>query len=297
MERAEVDEVELPGALHAAEHAAIGILPLLATCDRWDLGGLSTALHPDTGTAAIFVYDGHPGGAGLQRARLRRAAALAAGHLGDGGQLRVREYACPAFSRPSAATETTPDKAGAVRVLDVVLDELAAAEGPDDEPARTPPADAPSAGRDRPGPARWRNGRRAAQRDRHADRHLRDAVRPIVQAVSPHRSPRRSRRPSGTCRPGPALAWVAAARAAKSAAAVARWRAPTATLHEHRGHPHDGHDPGEGQDPDRGRAPFSGRSSAPHPPLPGSRRATASADTVTPRGIGPSGAMRAVTVT
>src|SRR6202012_4009354 len=72
----ELDEViaaeEFPpaallGSLHALEHGQIAVLPLIAMCDRWDIGGLSTNAHPQTGGPTIFIYDGHPGGVGITR--------------------------------------------------------------------------------------------------------------------------------------------------------------------------------------------------------------------------------------
>ena len=65
MDRIAAAGLDFHGGLHACEHAAIGILPLFALCDRNDIGGVSTVFHPDTGKAQIFIYDAHPGGIGI----------------------------------------------------------------------------------------------------------------------------------------------------------------------------------------------------------------------------------------
>jgi len=118
---------DLPGALHAAEHAAIGLLPLFASCDRWDIGGVSTALHADTGRPTVFVYDGHPGGAGFAA---RGHAVLADWLSATLATIEACECrgGCPScVQSPKCGNGNNPlDKDGARLVLQVVLDALGA---------------------------------------------------------------------------------------------------------------------------------------------------------------------------
>ncbi len=115
---------EAPGTLHAAEHTAIAMLPLFAICDRWDVGGLSTAVHPDLGGAGFFIYDGYPGGAGIapigyRAGRRHLAATLAALEecpCSAGCPSCVVSPKCGNFNEPLS-------KDGAIRLLRVALAE------------------------------------------------------------------------------------------------------------------------------------------------------------------------------
>jgi DEAD/DEAH box helicase domain-containing protein len=115
-------DCDLAGAAHAAEHAAIGLLPLFAVCDRWDIGGVSMVEHPDTGQLTVFVYDGYPGGAGF---------ADRGYHVADEWLRATRDLvascACPdgcpsCIQSPKCGNGNNPlDKIGAVQLLNELL--------------------------------------------------------------------------------------------------------------------------------------------------------------------------------
>ncbi|CAB4725622.1 MAG: DEAD/DEAH box helicase [Actinobacteria bacterium] len=113
---------DLPGAAHAAEHCSIGLLPLFATCDRWDIGGVSTALHPDTDQLTVFVHDGHPGGAGFAERGYRAARAWLSATR-DAITSCACADGCPScIQSPKCGNQNNPlDKVAAARLLDVLL--------------------------------------------------------------------------------------------------------------------------------------------------------------------------------
>ena len=119
------DSARMPrllGTLHAAEHAMIAILPLWAMCDRWDIGGLSTNVHYQTGRPTVFVYDGHSGGVGITQ----RGFDVFEGWVGDTAKLLAGcpcDHGCPScVQSPKCGNLNEPlDKAGALELLEAML--------------------------------------------------------------------------------------------------------------------------------------------------------------------------------
>ena len=120
--RAGIAPAQLPGAAHAAEHASIGLLPLFATCDRWDIGGVSTPMHQDTGLPTVFVYDGHPGGAGFSERAYETAGTWLQATRDVIGDCHCAEGCPSCVQSPKCGNGNDPlDKAAAVRLLTQLL--------------------------------------------------------------------------------------------------------------------------------------------------------------------------------
>jgi DEAD/DEAH box helicase domain-containing protein len=122
LQRAGIKPFAVAGSLHAAEHAAIGMLPLFAICDRWDVGGVSIPRAPGSGLPAVFIYDGYPRGAGIAELAFARAEELltATADLLDACSCTS---GCPScVQSPKCGNGNEPlDRWGAVALLRVTL--------------------------------------------------------------------------------------------------------------------------------------------------------------------------------
>jgi len=115
--------LDFHGGLHACEHAAIGILPLFALCDRNDIGGVSTPFHPDTGKAEIFIYDAYPGGIGIAEKGFEIVEKLWQATLKLIKECPCR-HGCPScIQSPKCGNNNQPlDKKAAVILLEELLE-------------------------------------------------------------------------------------------------------------------------------------------------------------------------------
>ncbi|HET9728193.1 MAG TPA: DEAD/DEAH box helicase [Acidimicrobiia bacterium] len=116
-----LEPAEVIGTVHAAEHGLIGMLPLFTICDRWDVGGVSMALHPQTATPTIFIYDGYPGGVGIAELAFEAAARHARATL----ELITRcpcDAGCPSCVQSPKCGNWNEylDKRGAITLLDLM---------------------------------------------------------------------------------------------------------------------------------------------------------------------------------
>ncbi|MGI9021194.1 MAG: DEAD/DEAH box helicase [Solirubrobacterales bacterium] len=120
-------EIQL-GALHAAEHSQIAVLPLLAMCDRWDIGGLSTNVHFQTGRPTIFIYDGHPGGVGIARHGYEEFEQLVADASRLVGECPCADGCPSCVQSPKCGNLNEPlHKAGSLQLMEDMINAIAAA--------------------------------------------------------------------------------------------------------------------------------------------------------------------------
>lgn len=144
------------GSLHASEHAAISLFPLLALCDRGDIGGISYPFHPQVGSGAVFIYDGHPGGVGIAARGFAELDTLLSQVLSLIGSCPCPEGCPSCIQSPKCGNGNRPlDKSGAARILRLLLGleaPVVALQPPPAIDLRPPPPAPVDSGEERAGP-------------------------------------------------------------------------------------------------------------------------------------------------